>query len=254
MCLELRCIWDEYVFFWGRYLLFVWDETTYIKVWFCWRGMMRCRFRWNGLKQWHAMEGWVDGWMDQWSLLLTVAPPSTPSLKSVVSNVNSLASVFVLTMVEEVSNLHAACIQFEVFHMLHLEPGDTPEIPLDIITCKFHVEPWRVYECTMTQVVYSLFGSPFPLHSEHILIHEGSGALVVKLFAQKETNARTYPALNRYSSKLVYPSFHMKLYLGFAIGTSFYHFFSLIKLVLVTTSTIPNSRKFQHGGGLTPRL
>ena len=27
---------------------------------------------------------------------------------------------------EEVSNLHAACIQFEVFHMLHLEPGDTP--------------------------------------------------------------------------------------------------------------------------------
>ena len=39
----------------------------------------------------------------------------------------------------------------------------------------------------------------------------------------------------------------MKLYLGFTIGTSFYHLFSLIKLVLVTTSTIPNSRKFQQG-------
>lgn len=44
---------------------------------------------------------------------------------------------------EEVSNLHAACMDCEVFIMLHLEPGDTPEIPLDIITCtsKFHVEP-----------------------------------------------------------------------------------------------------------------
>lgn len=77
----------------------------------------------------------------------------------------------------------------------------------------------------MTQVVYIVcWGVRFPYIQNTGKIHEGSGALVVNSFAQKETNARTYPALNRYSSKLVYPSFNMKLY-GFIIGTSFYHFF-----------------------------
>lgn len=66
MCLELRCIWDEYVFFGDGIFMLVWDETNYIKVWFCSRGMMRCLFRWNGLKTVTCcgrMGGWTDGSM-----------------------------------------------------------------------------------------------------------------------------------------------------------------------------------------------
>lgn len=141
--------------------------------------------------------------MDQWSLLLTVAPPSTPSLKSVVSNVNSLASVLFWRLgggIKPTRGVHPIW-SFHIASPGAFQPGDTPGHHHLYVSCW----TWRVYECTMTQVVYSLFGVPFALHSEHISIHEGSGALVVKLFAQKEINARTYPALNRYSSKQVYP-------------------------------------------------
>lgn len=193
---------------------------------------------------------WKDGWMDG-SMITSLKRGTSIDAITEISGVQRqfLGIRFCFDDLEEVSNLHAACIQFEVFILLHLEPGDARRYPWTSSLVRSMLNLTCV-----TQVVYSLFGSPFPLHSEHILIHEGSGALVVKSFAQKETNARTYPVLNRSSSKLVYPSFHMKLYLGFTIGTSFYHFFSLIKLVLVATSTIPNSRKFQQGGGLTPRL
>lgn len=97
------CVWNWDVFgmnmsiFGDGIFMLVWDETNYIKVDSVegeWRDVFLDEMDW---KQWHAMEGWVGGWMDQWSLLLAVAPPSTPSLKSVVSNVNSLASVWCLT-------------------------------------------------------------------------------------------------------------------------------------------------------------
>ena len=188
------CNWDVFgmnmsIFGDGIFML-VWDQTTYIKVWFCWRGMMRCLFRWNGLKTvtcYGKMGGWMDG-----SMITSLNRGTSIDAITEISGVQRqfLGIRFCFDDLEEVSNLHAACIHGEVFICFTWSPEIPRRYPMDIITCKFHVEPDVCTNAPWPKLI-SLFGSPLPLHSAHILIHEGSGALVVKPFAQKETKVRS---------------------------------------------------------------
>lgn len=187
--------------FLGWYLVFVCDGINYLRI-SSWRGMMRLFFGWKKFKTVTCLwkDRWMDGWInDHFSQLWHLhrrhhwnqwCPTSIPWRR---------------WWGRYQTYTRLACIHVK---FSHASPGarKNPEIPLDIIICKFPCWTWCVYWCTMTQVVYSLFGSPFPLHSEHRQNTWGKWRkAVVKSFAQKKQKARTYPALNRYSSKRVYP-------------------------------------------------